>query len=239
MSTSAKVRILVVNADDFGQSVGVNDGILRSYREGILTSASLMVRGPAAVDAVERAGGLPLGLHLDLGEWAFKDCEWFARYERVPVDDAKAVEAEFLFQLNEFRRLTGRAPTHIDSHQHVHMNAPLSAIAKCVAREMSVPLRRCNPRIRYCGRFYGQTGEGQPCPQGITVDALIKLLGEITPGITELACHPGEDNKLDSMYREERFHETNTLCDPRVIDAIESEGIKLCSFSELASQLHE
>jgi predicted glycoside hydrolase/deacetylase ChbG (UPF0249 family) len=236
MSAPAVERILIVNADDFGQSVGVNNGILRSYREGILTSASLMVRAAAAVDAVERAAGLPMGLHLDLGEWACHCGKWFARYERVSLDDPKDIEAEVRSQLDEFRRLTGSVPTHIDSHQHVHMDAPVSAIAKRLAKELSVPLRRCNPRIRYCGRFYGQTGEGQPCSEGVTVDALIKLLGEIPPGITELACHPGEDDELDSTYREERFHETNTLCDARVREAIETERIKLYSFSELAAE---
>jgi predicted glycoside hydrolase/deacetylase ChbG (UPF0249 family) len=238
MSAPAIERILVVNADDFGQSVGVNNGILRAYREGILTSASLMVRAAAAVDAVERATGLPMGLHLDLGEWACHGGEWIARYERVSLDDPKALDAEVRFQLDEFLRLTGSAPTHIDSHQHVHMDAPVSAIAKRLAKELSVPLRRCNPRIRYCGRFYGQTGEGQPCPEGVTVDALIKLLGDIQPGVTELACHPGEDEELDSTYRDERFYETNTLCDFRVHEAIESERIKLCSFSELAAECH-
>ena len=41
-------RSLIVNADDFGQSPGINSGVIRAYEEGILTSASLMVRWPAA-----------------------------------------------------------------------------------------------------------------------------------------------------------------------------------------------
>src|SRR3954469_22900444 len=100
-------RVLIVNADDFGQSAAITRGILRAHQQGIVTSASLMVRGMAAAFAAEHAGDLDLGLHLDLGEWAYRDAEWAAVYERVPLDDRSAVENEIDFQLNEFRRLTG------------------------------------------------------------------------------------------------------------------------------------
>lgn len=42
---------LIVNANDFGQSAGVNQGIITAHEQGIVTSASLMVRWPAAVEA--------------------------------------------------------------------------------------------------------------------------------------------------------------------------------------------
>lgn len=51
MSTSAQSRFLIVNADDFGQSPGVNRGIIEAHEHGIVTSASLMVRWPAATEA--------------------------------------------------------------------------------------------------------------------------------------------------------------------------------------------
>src|SRR5215510_757267 len=112
MMTNPDCRILIVNADDFGQSVGVNDGILRAHREGILTSASLMVHMPAAEDAVRRAGKLALGLHIDLGEWECRNGDWIVRYERTSLEDATAVEAEVRHQLDAFRNLTGSLPTH-------------------------------------------------------------------------------------------------------------------------------
>jgi predicted glycoside hydrolase/deacetylase ChbG (UPF0249 family) len=64
-------RTLIVNADDFGLTSGVNAGIARAHEEGILTSASLMVRWPAAAEAAAyaaRTPGLSVGLHVDLGE---------------------------------------------------------------------------------------------------------------------------------------------------------------------------
>src|SRR4051794_34141552 len=62
-------RTLIVTADDFGASLAVNDAVEQAHRQGILTSASLMVAAPAAGDAVARARRLPalkVGLHLVL-----------------------------------------------------------------------------------------------------------------------------------------------------------------------------
>lgn len=63
-----RIRV-IVNADDFGISPGANRAILRAHREGILTSASLMVGAPAATAAIEAARSTPtlgVGLHLTL-----------------------------------------------------------------------------------------------------------------------------------------------------------------------------
>ena len=226
-------RRLIINADDLGLSEGVNRGIVRAHLDGVLTSASLMVRCPAAQDAVRRAGKLDLGLHLDLGEWAFRNGAWTTLYERASLDDEKAVEAEVHSQLHEFRRLTGKMPTHLDSHQHVHRQEPLLSIARLLAEELSVPLRGCTPKVRYCGSFYGQSGQGEPFPEAITVEAFIKLLAALPAGVTELACHPGDDAQLESSYARERFIEVQVLCDPRVARAIEQQNITLSKFVDL------
>src|SRR5262245_22573007 len=63
------LRRLVVNADDLGLTVGVNDGIFDAHEQGILTSASLLANAPATADAVRRARSHPalgLGVHLAL-----------------------------------------------------------------------------------------------------------------------------------------------------------------------------
>src|SRR5713101_9724313 len=120
-------RYLIVNADDFGQSPGVNRGIIEAHERGIVTSASLMVRWPAAADAAAYAQERPelsVGLHLDLAEWAYRDGEWARLYEVVQGDDADAVAKEVERQAEAFRRLMGKNPTHIDSHQHAHRQEP-------------------------------------------------------------------------------------------------------------------
>ena len=100
-----------------------------------------------------------------------------------------------------------------------------------LAGELAVPLRHNDLRIRYIGDFYGQTGEGQPLPGAISVDALVAILGALLPGATELACHPGLDDELQSPYRSERAQELRALCDPRVRATLATEEIELCSFA--------
>jgi chitin disaccharide deacetylase len=228
-------RYLIVNADDFGQSPGVNRGIIEAHERGIATSASLMVRWPAAAEAAAYGRGHPdfsVGLHLDLGEWAYRGRTWVAVYQVVPPDDRAAVAAEVSRQLAAFRRLLGRDPTHLDSHQHVHREEPLLSILSALAGEIGAPLRFFGD-LHYCGDFYGQTGNGSPLPGAISVKGLVRALKALPPGLTELACHPGLGDDLDSMYRRERAREVKALCDPHVRAAAAAEGIRLCSFRDV------
>lgn len=233
-------RHLIVNADDFGQSPGVSRGIIRAHEHGIVTSASLMVRWPAAVEAAEycreHSTRLSLGLHLDFGEWAYQDGAWVPRYEVVSLQDHIQVSDEVSRQISAFRRLTGRDPTHIDSHQHFHLREPLRSVVLETAQQLAIPVRHCSAAVRYCGDFYGQTAEGAPLPDAISVEGLIKTLEMLLPGFTELGCHPGEKNDLDTTYRIERAAEVAALCDPRVRTAIAALRIELRSFLDLQKQ---
>lgn len=232
-------RYLVVNADDFGLSCGVNRGVVTAHARGIVTSASLMVRPAAAADAVEQSRGHPalgLGLHLDLGEWACDGGEWRPLYEVVSLHDAAAVAREVRRQLDAFRALVGRDPTHVDSHQHVHSREPVRSAAVALARELGVPLRHHSAAVRYLGDFYAQTTEGAPLPGAVSAEALVDLLVALPEGVTELACHPAETAEgLDTMYRAERVAELEALCDPRVRAALGAHDVTLCSFGDVTS----
>jgi predicted glycoside hydrolase/deacetylase ChbG (UPF0249 family) len=228
--------LLIVNADDFGRSSGINRGVAEGHERGIVTSASLMVRWPASVEAAEYAREHPrlsLGLHVDLGEWAYRPEaeEWVRVYQVVPENDPSAVAEAVAMQLTTFRQLSGRDPTHLDSHQHVHRNEPVRSVLRHVARAVRVPLRQCSSQIRYCGNFYGQTEEGAPFLEGITVDNLLRILTDLRPGSTELGCHPGLGDDIQSTYRRERILEVRALCDARVRTALKELGIELRSFA--------
>ena len=232
-------RYLVVNADDFGQSEGINQGIMQAYENGIVTSCSLMVRHTAAADAAAYARehrDLSAGLHIDLGEWTWHEGAWAPVYTVISSEDYSAVEEEIHRQLEVFRTIVGRQPTHIDSHQHVHRNEPVRSIVTDVARILGVPLRN-HSRVRYCGSFYGQGAVGEPLLDGITAEALLRILATLPEGITELGCHPGTGNDLDSMYVHEREQELAVLCDPCIRQAIASESIVLCSFHDIADSI--
>lgn len=236
MPTPHPVRELVVNADDFGRSSGINAGILEAHEHGIVTSASLVVLWPdseAAAQAARERPSLGVGLHLDLGEWVEANGDWRALYERVPADDVAAVERELRRQLDRFRELMAREPTHLDSHQHVHLSEPVRGVCLSVAGELGLPLRRTELGIRYCGDFYGQGEGNQPVEGALTPENLVAIIASLPPGATELACHPGRGVGEESTYREEREREVEALCDPRVRTAVEREGVLLRTFADV------
>jgi len=229
-------RALIVNADDFGQSAGINRGIIEAYERGIVTSTSLMVRWPASPAAATYARACPslsTGLHLDLGESVFEHGAWRKLYERVDTTDPLAVEREVRFQLERCRDLLGKDPTHLDSHQHVHRDEPVRSIVLRLTDEIGVPVRHCSPSIRYCGDFYGQTAKGQALPEAIEISSLTRLLRALPEGVTEMACHPGYAEDLESMYREERLQELRTLSATEIRQVLAVERIALISFSTL------
>jgi predicted glycoside hydrolase/deacetylase ChbG (UPF0249 family) len=226
-------RNLIVNADDLGLSGTVNDGIFAAHEGGVVTSASLMVRQGAAPAAAERAPEFPelaIGLHLDLGEWSYEEGEWTLAYSHCDGEDPVAVEAECRAQLERFRALLGRDPTHLDSHQHVHEAGPAKRAAEVLAAELGVPLR--NRAIRYEGGFYGQSGKGEPFSEGITPARLMELIRALPPGWTEIGCHPAAGPVPTSSYDGERQIELETLRDQRVKDLLNVMHINLCSFAQ-------
>jgi predicted glycoside hydrolase/deacetylase ChbG (UPF0249 family) len=236
---------LIVNADDLGYTEATTAGILHAHSHGIVTSASLMVRRPAARTAARQAAaaGLDdLGLHLDLGEWVFRDGDWRPLYEVVDRGDASAVAAECQAQLEQFRDLVGRNPTHLDSHQHTHLDEPVRSIAVALAAELGVPLRHLSPAVVHCGGFYGQSGRGEPAPELLTTDWLLELLhrdhaaaaGQ-RPAAVELGCHPGWDDALDTMYRAERKTEVEVLCSSGLPEAIAALGFEFATFAAVVA----
>jgi predicted glycoside hydrolase/deacetylase ChbG (UPF0249 family) len=211
-------RVVIVNADDFGQSAGVNGGIIEAHERGIVTSASLLVRGAAAAAAAGHARSTPrlsVGLHVDLGEWRRVDWVWEPVYEVVDVGDAAAVTAELGRQLDAFVELVGRPPTHLDSHQHVHREEPVRSALAASGAALGVPVRELTPGITYSGAFWPTVG--------VDVESLLTLLASLPPGVTEVGCHPGADE-----------HEVDTLCDPRVRALLDADGIELASFADVA-----
>lgn len=230
-------RKLIVNADDLGYTQATNDGIFHAYQHGIVTSASLMVRPAAAREAVQRAaeiGFTSLGLHLDLGEWTCRNGEWIALYEVVDPADAGAVATESERQLARFQELTGRNPTHLDSHQHVHRQEPVRSIAQTIATRLSIPLRHFSPQVAYRGDFYGQDGRGEAAPQFLTEAALLDILRGSHDTAVEIGCHPGWDPDLETMYCQERLREVEVLCSPTLKESITAMGFELVGFAAIA-----
>ena len=224
---TAKSRFLIVNADDFGMSDGVNRGVIETHVHGIVTSASLLVTGAAAETAARMAQehpGLSVGLHVDLSAMRFK-----------AIDNLSAVAAEVDRQFAAFQQLMGRLPTHIDSHHHVHLRVNVARLFLALGDRYGLPLRGLSPVV-YIAGFYGQSPSGAAEVAHVSPSALIALLEDIGPGLFALGCHPGYfEPDVADVYRHERPIEMRTLTDARVRRAIERCGITLVSYHQYRS----
>lgn len=232
-------RRVIVNADDLGYTPLTTAGILAAWRDGLVTSTSLMVRMPDAEAAVRQAhevGFDDLGLHLDLGEWVCRKGRWSPLYAVVPLDDPRAVADECRRQLDRFRTLVGRDPTHLDSHQHVHRDEPVRSMARDIAGSLGIVLRDFSTTVAYDGGFYGQYGDGKPAAECLTEDAIVRILTRSTAGVVEIGCHPGFDPNLETMYCRERQREVEVLCSPGLPSRIAAAGFEPTTFAALGPQ---
>jgi predicted glycoside hydrolase/deacetylase ChbG (UPF0249 family) len=172
----------VVNADDFGVSERVNAGIVGAHREGIVTATSLMAVGRAfehAVGLLQGAPSLDVGVHLTLvaerplrqahstlagpdgrlppGAGAFAQRWLSGRIRRADV------EAEWSAQIERVLE-SGIRPSHLDSHQHVHVLPGLLDLARELAGRHGI-------------RFVRLPVEGRRLDRPVTLHGLTRLLG--------------------------------------------------------------
>jgi hopanoid biosynthesis associated protein HpnK len=152
------VKNLIVNADDFGWTEGVNRGIVETFRNGIVTSTSLLANGAAFADALEKASsapGLGVGVHLNLSDGApvadresvtsllNDEGEFAGGPESLLLRRARRglllgeVEREWEAQIEKVRD-AGIEPTHLDGHKHVHMLPGLFEIALKLAKRHEI-----------------------------------------------------------------------------------------------------
>jgi hopanoid biosynthesis associated protein HpnK len=156
------MKQLILNADDFGMTRGVNDAIIRAYQEGILTSATLMANGQAFEDAVQRALTNPrlgVGCHLVLvgGNSVAPPDEIASLADaegRLPQSlgtlvarvscgliRPRHIEREFQAQIEKIRN-AGIEPTHLDTHKHTHAHPGVMEALGKVAHACGIALVR-------------------------------------------------------------------------------------------------
>lgn len=256
------MKLLIVNADDLGRSAGIDAGIARAHREGIVTSTTLMTNAPGAERgaAVARANPrLGVGVHLVLtygrplsdpgsvpslveadGSFPRGPSAILGR-DRVRRDDALR---EYRAQYERARTLLGREPTHFDTHHWVQEEPAVFDALLAIATETGLAARHLNDPERELLRAAGirttdrYTREFQG-PRPIDVPALLGLLEFIAAagdGSTELMCHPGEpDEELEhtSAYARDRVTELAALTDPAVKAKVADLGLVLSTYGEV------
>jgi hopanoid biosynthesis associated protein HpnK len=155
-------RSLVINADDLGLTVGVNNGIFDAHDRGVLTSASVFANAAATGDALARAlrrPSLGVGCHLTLvdgrptlpaahvpslieGDGRFRG-SWkpFIVSCLLGRISLREVEQELTAQIERVRS-AGLTITHLDAHKHVHAYPPIFAIVTRLAERFRIPVVR-------------------------------------------------------------------------------------------------
>jgi hypothetical protein len=245
-------RTLIVNADDFGLTLGVSRGILEARARGIVTSTTMLVNRSLDRRLVEEldASGLGVGLHLNLtlgrpladparvaslvdGDGRFlRDADRVAA--QAKVDEARI---ELGNQIDAFRRLLGRFPTHLDTHHHVGRHEPILGLVLDFSEALKVPVRSQDDAVRVAARqrklrtpdhFVGDAGQ-EPY---WTPERVLEQLRALRPGVTEFMTHPGHyDDELSySRYGRQRDVELIGLTDARAAELIAAEGIRLSHF---------
>ncbi len=248
---------LIVNADDYGRTAGINEGTIEAHRRGIVTSATVMILEAAAADgirlALRRAPRLSLGLHCVLtgGGPPASDARRLptlapeARFvrnaEALPSFlDPDEIRLELSEQISRFESLAGRPPSHLDSHHHSALHPSIQPVFAALAAERGLPVRASSPAAlkalraaglrtpdRFVDGFYAE---------GATAQNLRRLIGGLADETSELMCHPGyPDAELlaGSTYASERAREVDALCDPSVYALLKERGVALAAFDAL------
>jgi predicted glycoside hydrolase/deacetylase ChbG (UPF0249 family) len=218
------VKRLVVNADDLGYDPEIDRGILEAHARGIVTSATAMVETPFAAEALRAAPrSLGVGLHALVDPGA----------GRGPA------EAALRRQIDRFRALRGAEPTHLDSHKHAHARPEVLEAFAAVAAELALPVRAMGAATREALRARGIVtadaflGDAALRPAW-TLEALLRALGGVGEGLTELMAHPGHPpSQARTSFGAEREIELAALCHAEARAVLARGGVRLCSYADV------
>src|ERR1700722_5121585 len=175
------MKQLILNADDFGMTYGVNEGIVRAHREGVLTSTTLMANGLAFADAVKKAAENPklgVGCHLVLvggkpvapaeqvpslvdaqGNLPDSLPEFVARVSAGLIKKEE-IERELRAQILKIQN-AGVVLSHLDSHKHTHAHPKVMDVVGKVAQELGVrKIRRPVENLRSSWHTTRRDAEG-------------------------------------------------------------------------------
>lgn len=259
------VRV-IVHADDFGLHPSLNEAIEIAHRHGLVTSASLMPTGPAFADALRRVQDLPaldLGLHFALvGVPTLPPTlgTFLSAYARGHMP--ASVITDHLQR--QFDALDGLQISHIDSHQHLHALPSLMRVVCRFAVRNGIPAVRlpldgpayvrvspgrraqaaalaamsCLSR-RYIKAYGLRTSDhfsGMAVSGHLTSSTLTAYLANAKPGLTEIVCHPGTDNRALSQAFDWGYDwsgELAALCAPEARTATGKHRVILTKWRDL------
>ncbi|HOO56598.1 MAG TPA: ChbG/HpnK family deacetylase [bacterium] len=252
-------KALIMNGDDLGRSKWSNEGILKAFREGILTSTSLMTANLAANEAYElikQNPDLDVGVHFVL---ARDDAPGNLFPPLSPIDKVPHLVGDKGYFITDINWLIANVPkkemgielsaqtlaaydhgvdvTHMDCHKgfyHLYDKKSVSVATKLAAK-YDLPIR-----------WTGRTTDAVLKKNGIIVpdfttmvnmrdpyeskkEKFLKMLSDMKPGITEVVFHPATGGFSEDEARD-RMGDLALALDPDVRNAIEENGICLLGY---------
>ncbi len=236
------MKYLITNADDFGFTRDVNEGIVHAHRQGILTATTLMATGSAFDHAVAMARENPeldVGVHLVLvgGDgYPTTVARLVASLGQIRIYDELARQISKVMD-------AGIRPTHLDTHKHTHLLPPVLEAVGSLSEKFKIPwVRRpltsllqgvlARHGCRTTDHFAGFAITGR-----YDAPRLAKLIHRLPDGLTEFMCHPGfctaELERAPTRLKASRRQELDALTSPEVRAAIEESNVVLTRYAAL------
>lgn len=248
------MKLLIINADDFGYGSGINNGIIDSYQNGILTSTTLMANMPGFDQAVKLAKanpGLGVGVHLvltcgapllaDQSSITAENGEFrkLAFYEGEYQIDQAELYQEWHAQIERIIA-AGIHPDHLDSHHHVNTLPQIHEVYERLAREYQLPVRgnyAVPDDLTTTARFdnvVDRLGLTKAIWKPMDVDNFVEDVKQY--GSVEAMCHPGYvDAELNdrSSFTTGRVYTARELQRPEYATLMQEAGITLGTYRDL------
>ena len=237
-----KIKV-IINADDFGFSEGVNYGILKAHMDGVVTSTTIMANMPGFDHAVALAKQHPtlrIGVHLNITcgkplrstHTTMTNKEGYFMHGKEHKYDKQEVYEELCAQIDKVLA-AGITIDHFDSHHHIHTEQHFQDIIEKILRKYPYPIRggfAYKNEYPYqsilCTEFYDT---------GVDMKQFKKALAKLQPGnIYDIMCHPAYidyDLVAYSSYRMQRVNEVHILCSKELQDEIASLPIELVTYN--------
>lgn len=243
---------LIVNGDDFGYSIGQNLGILECFKNGVMTSTSLMVNMPGfnhAIELMKNNSELKVGIHLvmtvgspistGLNEIVNKDGIFDRDMAKIETANIEEIRKEYRAQVDKFLS-TGFTPVHIDFHYAVTNEQ--YQVAMEIAKELNIPVRGMDKvwedkldenNIKHSKNFNCDFYN-----EGVSLENLISILeNNLDKDYMELMSHPAYvDSTIlrNSSYNTKRAFELEILTSNEIKEYIKNnDNIELISYKDL------
>jgi Uncharacterized protein conserved in bacteria len=254
-----RTKKLIINADDFGYTMGTSYGIIETFKTGVVTSSSALTVSssflPSMVAVRSLAPSLPLGVHMTVTLSGAKpvlspnvvpslvkeDGTFWSRKEygdKVSLDE---VYMEFEAQILRFLE-SGLYPTHLDTHHSIHGATPqMLQIVADLAKKYKLPMRRPYQMSDEFSSLYPDQKSTdfrfvEFYAQGATLANFEAMLDRIVASeleTFELSCHPGFiDPEILQMtaYTEGRINDFVIVTSEEAKDAIKKRNIVLTNY---------